>query len=163
MHRLNTGRRLIICLGIVVLAMLVGDGVLLWQYHQAREDAEQLRGFDRELIAVLQAHIRVMSFYERLDQLARSASMSLLMQDAETLRKVVVENTERTRNAFAHLPMQVQLEPTLLPTLVAIQDGLSPQLEAVAALAKAGEWDAVGRIPSGQWGFRRPNRIGSHG
>lgn len=142
-QRLNIGPRLIIYFTFIVLAMLVGSGVLLWQFHQAREHAEQLRGVDQELIAVLQAHVRVMSFYERLDQLARSETTSLLTQDAETLREALVENTERTRYALSHLPMQVQLDPALLPTLVAIQDGLSTQLEAVATLAKSGEWNAV--------------------
>src|SRR5215469_14774889 len=37
----------------------------------------------------------------------------------------------------------VQLDPTLLPTLEAIQDALPPQLDAITALAESRDWQAV--------------------
>jgi nitrogen fixation/metabolism regulation signal transduction histidine kinase len=37
----------------------------------------------------------------------------------------------------------VQLDPALLPTLLSIQDTLPAELEAITALAKSNEWEAV--------------------
>lgn len=143
LHGLNIGPRLTVCFVLIILAMLVGDAVLLWQFHQARAQAERLRGVDQELVAVLQAHINLMSFNERLQVFAQSESTSLLLKEAETLRDAYLEATRHSRNALTHLPPEVQPDPTLLPTLVAIQDGLPAQLEAIILLAKTGEWEAV--------------------
>jgi PAS domain S-box-containing protein len=84
-----------------------------------------------------------MSFYERLDLLAQSENTSLLVNEVEALRDANLEASRRSRNALSQLPGEVQTDPTLLPTLVAIQDALPAQLDAIIALARSGEWGAV--------------------
>src|SRR5215472_19322004 len=78
LHRFNIRTRLTVCFAFIILAMLVGNAVLLWQFYLAREQAALLSGVDRELIAVLQEHTNFMSFYERLGTLARPESTSIL-------------------------------------------------------------------------------------
>ena len=56
LHRLNIGPRLTVCFVVIILAMLLGNSVLLWQFYHARLQAERLTGVDQELIVVLQAH-----------------------------------------------------------------------------------------------------------
>jgi PAS domain S-box-containing protein len=143
LHRFNIGARLTICFVLIIVAMLAGNAVLLWEFYLGRQQAERLGGVDQELIAVLQAHTHLMSSYERLDVLARSENPIVLAQEAETLQGVLIETGQRTTNTLSRLPQQVQLDPTLLPTLAAIQDELSSQLEAITALAKSGDWEIV--------------------
>jgi hypothetical protein len=69
---LNIGPRLTFCFVLIILVLLVGNAVLLWQFHLTRAQAGLLSGVDLELIAVLQAHTNLMSFYERLDVCSRS-------------------------------------------------------------------------------------------
>jgi PAS domain S-box-containing protein len=128
---------------LIILAMLAGNAVLLWQFRQARKQAERLAGVDQQLITVLQAHAALMSFYERLDALAQSKDSVLLLKQLETIHNALLRDMQRTREVFSHLPVDVQVDPTLLPTLLAIQGELPAQLEAAAVLAKAGDWDAV--------------------
>src|SRR5215469_3286464 len=142
-QRINIGPRLGLCFLLISLAMLAGNGVLLWQLQQSQRQAERLTGVDDELIAVLQAHTSLMSFYERLDVLARSEDDTLLQKQIETLHHALLEENLRTRNTLSHLPPEVELEQTLLPTLLAIQGELPAQLETIASLAKSGAWDAV--------------------
>ena len=143
LHRLNIGPRLTLCCGLIILAMLVGNAVLLWQLHLARAQADRRSGVDQELIAVLQIHTNLMSFCERLDALAHSENTALLVREAKPLRNALLENTQRSRNALRRLPPEVQLDPTLLTTLEAIESALPEQLEAITALAKSGDWEAV--------------------
>jgi hypothetical protein len=143
LHRLNIGPRLTVCFLLIILAMLVGNGVLLWQFHQAQRQAERLAGVDQVLIAVLQAHSGLMSFYQRLDVLAQSEDTVQLPRQIETLHNALLEGTERTRHALSHLPKELQLDPALIPTLLAIQGELPAQLEAIANLAKSGAWGSV--------------------
>ena len=142
-HRLNIGRRLTLCFVSIIFAMLAGNAVLLWEFGQAEEQAERLGGVDQELIAVQQAHISLMSFYERLDMLARSENSSLLVSEVESLRDAHLEASHRSRNALRRLARAEQTDPTLLPTLVAIQDALPAQLDAIIVLAKSSDWEAV--------------------
>ena len=143
LRQLDIGPRLTLCFMLIILAMLAGNAVLLWQFQQARSQAERLAGVDRELIAVLQAHTSLMSFYESLDALAHSEDTGLLLQQVETLHNALLQGSEQSRNVLSRLPPEVQLDPTLLPSLLAIQGELPAQLEAIAMLAKAGDWDAV--------------------
>jgi PAS domain S-box-containing protein len=143
LHRLSIGTRLTVCFVFIILAMLVGNAVLLWQFYVGRLQAELMSGVDHELIAVLQEHTNLMSFYERLDALARSENTELLAEETEALRRALLDTSLRTRNVLSHLPKTVQLDPNLLPTIVTIQYSLPTQLEAIAELAKSGEWLSV--------------------
>ena len=143
LHRLNIGPRLTSCFVLIILAMLLGNAVLLWQFRRVSDQAQRLSGVDQELIAVLQAHTSLMSFYERLDDLAHSENTAGLMTQAELLRIALLEDSRRSRNALTRLPPEVQLDPALLPTLEAIQDALPAELGAITALAKSKDWQAV--------------------
>src|SRR6516225_1221736 len=143
LDRLNIGPRLTLCFLSIILALLLGNAVLLWQFHQARVQAERLRGVDQELIAVLQTHISLMSFYERLDALAHSESTGDLVNEAQAIRDALLENSRRTRNALSQLPPEVRPDPALLPTLLTIQDTLPAELEGIIALARSRDWEAV--------------------
>lgn len=143
LHRLNIGSRLALCFMLIILAMFAGSAVLLWQFHQARLQSERLTGVDQELIAVLRAHLSLMSFYERLDVLADAEDTNTLGEQVEVLQNALLQDSQRSQSALSHLPPEVRLDPTLLPTLLAIQDELPAQLQAMAMLAKSGDWNAV--------------------
>jgi signal transduction histidine kinase/HAMP domain-containing protein len=143
LHRFNIGLRLTLCFLFIILALLVGNAVSLWQFHLARTQADRLRGVDQELIAVLQAHTSLMSFYERLDVLADSQNIGQLVSEVEGLRNAILQESRRSRDALSRLPPEVQMDPALLPTLLSIQDTLPAELEAITALAKSNEWEAV--------------------
>ena len=143
LHRLNIGPRLTVCFVVIILAMLLGNSVLLWQFYHARIQAERLTGVDQELIVVLQAHANLMSFYERLDVLADSENPAELVTEAEKLRTDLVENDKRISNALKRLPPEVQLDPTLLPTLEVLQGALPAELGPITDLAKSRDWQAV--------------------
>jgi len=143
LHRLNIGPRLTLCFAFIILAMLVGSAVVLWQFQVVRGQTERLRGVDQLFILVLEAHTNLMSFYERLDALAHSEDTARLMTEVEPLRNALLEDSRRTRDALGRLPAQVQLDPTLLPTLEAIQGALPAQLEAITSLATSADWEAV--------------------
>lgn len=141
--RFNIGPRLTLCFVSIILAMLLGDAVLLWQFQQAQGQVERLRGVDQELIILLQAHTDLMSFYDRVDELAHSENSAELVSEAAPLRKALVEDGRRSRNALSRLPPEVQLDPTLVPALQAVQDALPAELDAITDLAKLKDWQAV--------------------
>jgi CHASE3 domain sensor protein len=143
LYRVNIHRRLTLCFIFVIVLMLVGNGVLLWQLHLIRVQVERLNGVNEELIEVLRVHTGLLSVYERLGVLARSEDSARLLKESATLRKGLLDDAQRTLAAFYHLPPEMKVDQTVLPTLESIERTLPSHLDAIAAAAASGEWDAV--------------------
>jgi PAS domain S-box-containing protein len=143
LDRLNIRPRLTLCFAVIILAMLAGNAVLLWQFDRARVQAERLSAVDQKFIAVLQAHINLMTFHEKVDALAPSDDRPIPVSELEALHRAVVEGSRRSKDALSRLPAETRTDAASLPTLIAIQDILPAQLEAVTALARSGDWGAV--------------------
>src|SRR6202453_2621084 len=143
LNRLNIHRRLTLCFIFIIVLMLIGNGVLLWQLHLISAQVERLNGVNEELIEVLRVHTGLLSAYERLGAAARSVDSGRLLKGWEPLRAGLVEDAQRTQTAFSHLPPGVNADQTVLPTLESIERALPSHLDAIRALAASGEWEAV--------------------
>ncbi|HEY6770061.1 MAG TPA: sigma 54-interacting transcriptional regulator, partial [Candidatus Sulfotelmatobacter sp.] len=143
LYRLNIHRRLALSFIFVIVMMLVGIGVLLWQLHLIRAQVERLNGVNEELIEVLRVHTGLLSVYESLGVLARSEDSARLLKESVTLRAGLLDDAKRTLGVFNHLPPEVKVDQTVLPTLESIERTLPSHLDAIKALAASGEWEAV--------------------
>src|SRR6266446_2104680 len=141
--RLNIGPRLILGFAVIIFLMLAADAVILWQFHLVRAQAERLNGIDQKLVAVLRVHTGLVAFHDRLEDLADSQDAGRLVTEGGPLRIAVLEDTNRAMSALSFLPFDLQRDPTILPTLHAVQSALSWQLEAITTLASSGDWRAV--------------------
>jgi PAS domain S-box-containing protein len=134
---------LILCFVVIILSMLAGDAVVLWQFHLVRAQAEGVNGIDQRLVAVLRVHTTLLAFHDRLDELAQAQDAGRLVKEAGPLRAAVLEETRRARSALSLLPPDFQRDPTIMPTILTIQSALPSQLEAITSLATSGDWGAV--------------------
>jgi PAS domain S-box-containing protein len=141
--RLNIGPRLILGFAFIILSMLAADAVILWQFHLVRTQAERLNGIDQKLVAVLRVHTSLLAFHDRLEELADSQDVGRLVTEGGPLRTAVLEDTRRAMSALSLLPFDLQRDPTILPTLHAVQSALPWQLEAITTLATSSDWRAV--------------------
>src|SRR5216684_6547101 len=141
--RFNIGPRLILGFVFIIVSMLAADAVLLWQFHLVRTQAERLDGVDQKLIAVQRVYTSLLVFHDRLEELADSQDVGRLVVEGGPLRTAVLEDTRRAMSALSFLPFDLQRDPTILPTLHAVQSALSWQLEAITTLASSGDWRAV--------------------
>jgi PAS domain S-box-containing protein len=141
--RLNIGPRLILGFAVIIFSMLAADAVVLWQFHLVRAQAERLNGIDQKLVAVLRVHTSLSAFHDRLEALVDSQDAGRLVTEAGPLRTAVLEDSRRAMSALSLAPFDLQRDPTILPTLHAVQSALPSQLEAITTLANAGDWRAV--------------------
>ena len=123
--------------------MSAGTGLLLWQSHLVRVQANRLNGVDEELIAVLRFQTSLWSFDKRLNEIAESKDASRVFEESEKLRVELISNARQTQAAFDGLSSQIDLDPALLATLEAIQGSLPGHLEGIRMLATSGDWTAV--------------------
>ena len=141
----NIGPRLTLAFALLIALILAGNALVIWQFHMARIQTDRLTGANQQLIAVLQLQVRLLSFHQQLDDLARSDDAHDLTAEADPLRRVLEEQAQQTRTAVANLPPRTQVDPAFLPTLQTIEVALPAQLEAISNLAKSGDWLTVHR------------------
>src|ERR1700730_1959961 len=141
--RLNIGPRLILGFAVIIFSMLAADAGVLWQFHLGRTEAERLNGIDGKLVAVLRVHTSLSAFHDRLEALVDSQAAGRLVTEAGPLRTAVLEDSRRAMSALSLAPFDLQRDPTILPTLHAVQSALPSQLEAITTLAISGDWRAV--------------------
>jgi PAS domain S-box-containing protein len=141
--RLNIGPRLLLGFGLILVAMLAADAVVLWQFRVVSNQAQRLSNIDQARIAILRVHNGLLAFHDRLDALADSEDVNGLSTEAVPLRNAVLVDIGRATSALTLLPAELQRDPTILPTLHVVESTLRSQLEAITTLAIGGDWRAV--------------------
>ncbi len=141
----SAGPRLTLAFAGLIALILGGNGLVIWQFHSARIQADRLTGANQQLIAVLQLQVSLLAFHQRLDDLARASDANRLTAEAEPLRRILDEQVQQTRMAVANLPSGTRVDPAFLATLETIQVTLPAQLRTIDELAKSGDWGAVQR------------------
>jgi len=142
-NRIYISHRLTVCFIVIILLMLMGDGLLLWQFHSARLEADRLTGVSQELNAVVGLQSTLLTFDNDLDKLADSEDVARLAREAPTLHTALLQGTRQAREALTRLPSGIVPDPSFLPTTEAIESALPSQLEAISALAASGDWKAL--------------------
>src|SRR4030095_3636782 len=124
----NIGPRLTLVFALLIALILAGNALVIWEFHMARIQTYRLIGANQQLIAVLQFQVGLLSFHQRLDDLARSGDAHHLTTEAEPLRRVLDEQAQQTKTALANQPPGTQVDPAFLPTLETIEVSLPAQL-----------------------------------
>jgi len=139
----NLGLRLTLTFAILIVLILGGNALVVWQFHIIRNQTDRLTGANQQLTEVLRLQASLLSFHQRLDDLALSMDARRLETEAESLRRALHEQTQQTRTAIANLPSGTVVDPSFLPTLDAIDVTLPSELEAILELAKSGDWAVI--------------------
>jgi signal transduction histidine kinase len=139
----NLGPRLTLTFALLIALILGGNGLLIWQFHIARLQADRLSYVSQQMISVLRLQGSLLSFRQRLGELAQSRNAYALARESEALQNTLLEQIQQTRGALTHLPSGTPLDPLFLPSLEAIEISIPTQLETIAALASSGDWEAV--------------------
>jgi signal transduction histidine kinase len=140
---LNIGPRLTLIFASLVMLILGGNALLIWQFQVARAQEHRLSAINQQLVAVLRLQESIKSFNEQLADLVQTHDATRLVLEAKSLREALLEYTKDTRDSLAQTRSEMQVEPALMPTLEAIEIALPSQLDSITALARSGDWEAI--------------------
>jgi len=143
--RLNIGPRLALCFVLIIVAMLIGDAIVMWQFQTVRNQAGRLNGYDQEFVAVLRVHESLLSFHDKLEALADDQDPVRMAREAGPLGQAFVSDTQRAKAILASLPAGIQADSSILPTIEIVHRTLQSQLEEMTELAANRDWSAVHR------------------
>src|SRR5258707_9190320 len=79
----NPGPRLTLTFALLVALILGGNGLLIWQFHIARLQADRLSSVSQETISVLRLQGSLLSFHQRLGELAQSKNAYFLRTELD--------------------------------------------------------------------------------
>ncbi len=110
----NLGPRLTLTFALLVALILGGNGLLIWQFRIARLQADRLSGVSQQMISVLRLQGSLLSFHQRLGELAQSRNAYVLRMESESLQGTLLEQIQKTRGALSRLPSGIQVDPLFL-------------------------------------------------
>ena len=135
--------RLTFCFVLIIALMSVGTGILLWQSHVMRTQANRLKEMDEQFMEVQRVRSLVLSFRNESEQLVRARNLARLEQEAPALRNQLNDSLRQTQTVFRGIEPNNILDPSVLPTLETIQGVLPSQLDSLTTLASVGDWEAL--------------------
>ena len=141
--RLNIGPRLVLCFALIIASMLVGDVIVLWQFHVVRAQAERLNQYDEELVTVLRVHSDLLKFRDALESLANAKNSERLKTETQSMSEAFAKDMQQAKNALLAVHSGNGSDPTNLATLAVIQSTLRSQTASMIELAEADDWDAL--------------------
>ena len=141
--RLNIGPRLILCFALIIFSMLVGDLIVLSQFHTVHAQVERLNEYDRELVAVLRVHADMLKFRDGLELLANAKNTERLKAETQAMNEAFAEDMQRAKSAILTVHSDSSSDPTILPTLAVVQSNLQSETASVIELAEANDWNGL--------------------
>jgi PAS domain S-box-containing protein len=141
--RLNIGPRLLLCFALIIVSMLAGDVIVLWQFHIVQAQAERLNEYDEELATVLRIHSDLLKFRDALESLAGAKNSERLKAETQSMNEEFAEDMQQAKNALLAVQSNNASDPTNLPALAVIQSTLRSQTASMIGLAEAQDWNAL--------------------
>ena len=141
--RLNIGPRLVLCFALIIVSMLAGDVIVLWQFHIVQAQAERLDEYDEELVTVLRVHSDLLKFRDTLESLANAKNSERLKAETQSMNEAFAEDMRRAKSALLAVHSDNASDPTILPTLAVVQSNLQSETASMIELAEANDWNAL--------------------
>jgi len=141
--RLNIGSRLVLCFALIIVSMLAGDVIVLWQFHIVQAQAERLNEYDEELATVLRIHSDLLKFRDALESLADAKNSERLKAETQSMNEEFAEDMQQAKNALLGVQSDNASDPMNLPALAVIQSTLRSQTASMIGLAEAQDWNAL--------------------
>ena len=135
--------RLTFCFVLIIALMSMGTGILLWQSHVMRTQANRLKEMDEQFMEVQRVRSLVLSFRNESEQVVRARNLARLEQEAPALRNQLNDSLRQTQTVFRGIEPNNILDPIVLPTLETIQGLLPSQVDSLTTLASVGDWEAL--------------------
>jgi PAS domain S-box-containing protein len=141
--RLNIGPRLVLCFALIIVSMLAGDLIVLWQFHIVQAQAERLNEYDEELVTVLRVRSDMYKFRDALESLASAKNAQRLKADTQSMNAAIAEDMRHAKIALLAVHSDNASDPTILPTLAVVQSNLQSETASVIELAETNDWNAL--------------------
>jgi len=146
---LKIGVRLTTCFLTIVVLMIAGDAVSIWQLRQLEAHTEMLKTADRASSAIVRLHLDVSSFSGRVAVLTRGHDARQFANEAALLRETFLRHVRDAEQILNSSP-EIAQDAFTSSTLKTLKATLPTQIDSEIELANAGDWPAIQLRLTGQ-------------
>jgi len=146
---LKIGIRLTTCFLTIVLLMIAGDAVSIWQLRQLEAHTQMLKTADKASSAIVRLHLDVNSFSGRVAVLTRGHDARQFANEAALLRETFLRHV-RDAEQILNSSSEISLDAFTASTLKTLKATLPTQIDSEIELANAGDWPAIQLRLTGQ-------------
>jgi signal transduction histidine kinase len=146
---LKLGVRLTACFLTIVVLMIAGDAVSIWQLRQLEAHTKMLKTADQASSAIVRLHLDVNSFSGRVAALTRGHDARQFANEAALLRETFLRHLREAEEILNSSP-DISQDAFTSGTLETLKSALPSQIESEIELANAGDWPAIQLRLTGQ-------------
>ena len=146
---LKLGVHLTVCFLTIVLLMIAGDAVSIWQLRQLEGRTKLLKTADQASSAVVRLHLDVNSFSARVAALTRGHDAHRFTNEAVLLRETFLRHLQAAEEILSSSP-DISQDAFTSGTLKTLKMALPSQIDSEIELANAGDWPAIQLRLTGQ-------------
>jgi PAS domain S-box-containing protein len=142
-HRVPLGSRLALSFSAIVLLMVVGSAVAFWQLEVTRQQAERIYRVDLKAQAVSRVHRDILGFRESMAGHEEPRQPDRFVAEAARRRDALARDVDTAIAALGRSSTGGKGHAAMLLEMVRV--AFPAESDALAALARAGDWVAVER------------------
>ena len=146
---LKIGVRLTTCFLTIVVLMIAGDAVSIWQLRQLEAHTQILKTADKASSAIVRLHLDVNSFSGRVAVLTRGHDARQFANEAALLRETFLRHVRDAEQMLNSSP-EIAQDAFTSSTLKTLKATLPTQIDSEIELANAGDWPAIQLRLTGQ-------------
>ena len=146
---LKIGVRLTACFLTIVVLMIAGDAVSIWQLRQLEAHTQMLKTADKASSAIVRLHLDVNSFSGRVAALTRGHDARQFANEAALLRETFLRHVRDAEQILNSSP-EIAQDAFTSSTLKTLKATLPTQIDSEIELANAGDWPAIQLRLTGQ-------------
>ena len=139
---LKIGLRLTACFLTIVVLMIAGDAVSIWQLHQLEAHTKVLKTADDASSTIVRLHLDVNSFSGRVAVLTRGHNAHQFANEAALLREMFLRHLQEAEQVLNSSP-EIGQDAFTSSTLKTLKATLPSQIDSEIELANAGDWPAI--------------------
>lgn len=140
--RSTIGLRLTASFAAVVLLMLLGGAIAMWQFDVLRSESRRLQEMERQEASILRVHNDVLLFGSSMQRALHARDKALVQAESARQRTSFVTDVDRALTALRD-PAEGDRHGAALITLQTIRASVLGQAEATQELAGRGDWAAA--------------------
>ena len=146
---LKIGVRLTTCFLTIVVLMIAGDAVSIWQLRQLEAHTQMLKTADKASSAIVRLHLDMNSFSGRVAVLTRGHNARQFANEAALLRETFQRHVRDAEQILTSSP-EIEQDAFTSSTLKTLKATLPTQIDSEIELANAGDWPAIQLRLTGQ-------------
>jgi signal transduction histidine kinase len=140
---LHMGMRLTFVFTCLIVVIIGGNSLLIWQFHLTRRESEHLAAVTQDMISVLRLQTSVLAFHQSLSELTDYQDADRLKAGSEALSRSLFNEIRLTQQALRGQGDEVEAATYLIPAMDSMELSIHTQVQRINALAGAGDWVAV--------------------